>query len=147
MEIRLYNHPESFGLIRNLKSSAFPTPFVAFIFLSICTSLDSIAIAHSLHPRSMDVPHFFICMYIGSCDHDHMLLRPMYMESYIYAPPPAASIEKLVTLRATVVRVGSISSLITGMAFRCLKCGEMTSQAFEDGKFTFPSRCQGDDCK
>ncbi|KAN0025797.1 hypothetical protein ACTFIU_000060 [Dictyostelium citrinum] len=57
-------------------------------------------------------------------------------------------IDKFVSLKGTVIRVGNVKPLITQMQFTCVKCSTRTpTQYFTEGKVTFPSTCLNHGCK
>ncbi|KAK5581664.1 hypothetical protein RB653_001701 [Dictyostelium firmibasis] len=57
-------------------------------------------------------------------------------------------IDKFVSLKGTVIRVGNVKPLVTQMQFICVKCSTRTpTQYFTEGKVTFPSNCLGNGCK
>ncbi|KAJ1456897.1 MCM2/3/5 family-domain-containing protein [Pelagophyceae sp. CCMP2097] len=64
----------------------------------------------------------------------------------------SATVGRLVSVRATVTRVGAIRPLVRSACFSCAKCGagaddDSLRARFEDGKYDPPSRCSGDSCK
>ena len=50
----------------------------------------------------------------------------------------------LATIRGTVVRMGAVRPLIQHMHFVCGKCGCRTGVKFPDGRYTLPSKCDGE---
>ncbi|EAL65948.1 MCM family protein [Dictyostelium discoideum AX4] len=57
-------------------------------------------------------------------------------------------IDKFVSLKGTVIRVGNVKPLVTQMQFICNKCSTRTpTQYFTEGKVTFPSNCLNHGCR
>ncbi|CAD7699627.1 unnamed protein product [Ostreobium quekettii] len=56
-------------------------------------------------------------------------------------------IGKLVTVVGTVVRMSQLKPLVTSMDFICRKCRNVTNVDFPDGRYTLPSRCEGEGCR
>lgn len=54
---------------------------------------------------------------------------------------------KLVSIKGTIIRVGSIKLLCTWLAFNCNFCKNLLCVKQPDGVFTLPSKCSGDGCK
>uniref|UniRef100_A0A3Q3KPN2 DNA helicase MCM8 n=1 Tax=Monopterus albus TaxID=43700 RepID=A0A3Q3KPN2_MONAL len=54
---------------------------------------------------------------------------------------------RLVCVRGTVVRVGSIRPFCTRMAFRCLTCSHTQSLALQHGKYATPTKCIQLECR
>ncbi|XP_024985408.1 probable DNA helicase MCM8 [Cynara cardunculus var. scolymus] len=59
----------------------------------------------------------------------------------------AAYIERLVSVRGTVVKVSTVRPLVVQMSFICTKCGTTIPRDFPDGKFSPPSVCVIHGCK
>ncbi|KAH7866667.1 hypothetical protein Vadar_023432 [Vaccinium darrowii] len=59
----------------------------------------------------------------------------------------AAYIDRLVSVRGTVVKVSNVRPLVVLMEFSCTKCRTDITQYFPDGKFTPPSKCKMIGCK
>ncbi|XP_076938678.1 putative DNA helicase MCM8 [Bidens hawaiensis] len=59
----------------------------------------------------------------------------------------AAYIERLVSVRGTVVKVSTVKPLVVQMSFACAKCGTTFARDFPDGKFSPPSVCVIHGCK
>nr|GEU65863.1 probable DNA helicase MCM8 [Tanacetum cinerariifolium] len=59
----------------------------------------------------------------------------------------AAYIERLVSVRGTVVKVSTVKPLVVQMSFTCTKCGTEIQRDFPDGKFSPPSVCVIHGCK
>ncbi|CAI5514549.1 unnamed protein product [Closterium sp. Naga37s-1] len=59
----------------------------------------------------------------------------------------ASSLDRLVTVCGTVVRVGPLRPLVVAMDFTCTRCGAITSLSFPDGRFTQPTACGHDNCR
>ncbi|CAI5467031.1 unnamed protein product [Closterium sp. Yama58-4] len=59
----------------------------------------------------------------------------------------ASSLDRLVTVCGTVVRVGPLRPLVVAMDFTCTRCGAVTSLSFPDGRFTQPAACGHDNCR
>ncbi|CAK9323207.1 unnamed protein product [Citrullus colocynthis] len=59
----------------------------------------------------------------------------------------AAYIDKLVSVRGTVVKVSTVKPLVVRMSFDCAKCKSNITRIFPDGKFSPPSFCELDGCK
>jgi len=58
----------------------------------------------------------------------------------------SAFVGKLVCIRGTVVRVGSIKPIVTAMDFSCSRCSAQFHEYFVDGKFHYPERCKTAGC-
>ncbi|KAK3604621.1 hypothetical protein CHS0354_028978 [Potamilus streckersoni] len=54
---------------------------------------------------------------------------------------------KFVSVKGTVVRVGSIKPLCTFLAFECNSCGTIQSVNLPDGKYVVPTKCPGEGCR
>lgn len=54
---------------------------------------------------------------------------------------------KLVSIKGTVVRVGSIKPLCTRLAFTCLGCGTIHGVTQTEGRYTVPSLCPVQNCR
>ncbi|KAJ0476592.1 putative DNA helicase [Helianthus annuus] len=59
----------------------------------------------------------------------------------------AAYIERLVSVRGTVIKVSTVKPLVVQMSFVCTKCGTTIARDFPDGKFSPPSVCVIHGCK
>uniref|UniRef100_A0A5B7BZM9 Probable DNA helicase MCM8 n=1 Tax=Davidia involucrata TaxID=16924 RepID=A0A5B7BZM9_DAVIN len=59
----------------------------------------------------------------------------------------AAYIDRLVSVRGTVVKVSTVRPLVVQMSFTCMKCGTNIMRNFPDGKFSPPSTCVMHGCK
>ncbi|KAJ7972447.1 DNA helicase [Quillaja saponaria] len=59
----------------------------------------------------------------------------------------AAYIDKLVSVRGTVVKISTVRPLVVEMSFECAKCKQRISRFFPDGKFSPPSTCSFHGCK
>ncbi|KAL9993384.1 putative DNA helicase [Helianthus debilis subsp. tardiflorus] len=59
----------------------------------------------------------------------------------------AAYIERLVSVRGTVIKVSTVKPLVVQMSFVCTKCGTTITRDFPDGKFSPPSVCVIHGCK
>ncbi|XP_074349336.1 putative DNA helicase MCM8 isoform X1 [Apium graveolens] len=59
----------------------------------------------------------------------------------------AAYIDRLVSVRGTVVKVSTVRPLVMHMDFSCTKCGASIRRNFPDGKFSPPSICDVSGCK
>lgn len=59
----------------------------------------------------------------------------------------AAYIDRLVSVRGTVVKVSTVRPLVIRMSFSCTKCGTLIRRDFPDGKFSPPSVCVVHGCK
>lgn len=59
----------------------------------------------------------------------------------------AAYIDKLVSVRGTVVKVSTVRPLVVQMNFACGKCGTNIMRIFPDGKFSPPAVCSIHGCK
>ncbi|KAK3445343.1 hypothetical protein EUGRSUZ_A01177 [Eucalyptus grandis] len=59
----------------------------------------------------------------------------------------AAYIDKLVSLRGTVVKVSTVKPLVVEMTFDCAKCKSSIKRIFPDGKFSPPAMCNLHGCK
>jgi DNA helicase MCM8 len=56
-------------------------------------------------------------------------------------------VEKLVTVRGTVLKVSTVKPLVLELEFRCMKCGKKIPRAISDGKFSPPMSCTIQGCK
>ncbi|KVH90487.1 AAA+ ATPase domain-containing protein, partial [Cynara cardunculus var. scolymus] len=56
-------------------------------------------------------------------------------------------LERLVSVRGTVVKVSTVRPLVVQMSFICTKCGTTIPRDFPDGKFSPPSVCVIHGCK
>ncbi|BES89408.1 DNA replication licensing factor [Nesidiocoris tenuis] len=54
---------------------------------------------------------------------------------------------KLVTIRGTVIRVGPTRLLCTRMGFACTVCRKPQSMALQDGIYSQPKKCPGENCR
>jgi len=54
-------------------------------------------------------------------------------------------LEKFVSIRGTVTRVGSVRPLVKSMTFECGLCGHRETCAFPDGQYSPPVVCAGND--
>ncbi|CAN0881363.1 Probable DNA helicase MCM8, partial [Linum grandiflorum] len=59
----------------------------------------------------------------------------------------AAYIDKLVSIRGTVVKVSTVRPLVVQMNFECEKCKSNILRVFPDGKFSPPYICNFNGCK
>ncbi|XP_070037969.1 probable DNA helicase MCM8 isoform X4 [Nicotiana tomentosiformis] len=59
----------------------------------------------------------------------------------------AAYIDRLVSVRGTVVKVSTVKPLVMQMDFACTKCGTSITRDFPDGKFSPPPICKLHGCK
>ncbi|POO01589.1 Mini-chromosome maintenance protein [Trema orientale] len=59
----------------------------------------------------------------------------------------AAYIDKLVSVRGSVVKVSTVRPLVMQMSFDCAKCKTKILRIFPDGKFSSPTICNLDGCK
>ncbi|KAK3016647.1 hypothetical protein RJ639_006742, partial [Escallonia herrerae] len=59
----------------------------------------------------------------------------------------AAYIDRLVSVRGTVVKVSTVRPLVVQMSFACTKCGTNVTRDFPDGKFSPPPVCVIHGCK
>ncbi|XP_057778999.1 probable DNA helicase MCM8 [Salvia miltiorrhiza] len=59
----------------------------------------------------------------------------------------AAYIDRLVSVRGTVVKVSTVRPLVIQMCFSCAKCGTTMTCDFPDGKFSPPTKCEMQACK
>ncbi|KAF7804491.1 putative DNA helicase MCM8 [Senna tora] len=59
----------------------------------------------------------------------------------------AAYIDKLVSVRGTIVKASTVRPLVVEMSFECGKCKERIRRIFPDGKFSPPSICNLNGCK
>ncbi|KAM7531773.1 hypothetical protein LguiB_035183 [Lonicera macranthoides] len=59
----------------------------------------------------------------------------------------AAYIDRLVSVRGTVVKVSTVRPLVIQMSFSCTKCGTNIARDFPDGKFSPPSICEMHGCR
>ncbi|XP_024028712.1 probable DNA helicase MCM8 [Morus notabilis] len=59
----------------------------------------------------------------------------------------AAYIDKLVSVRGSVVKVSTVRPLVVQMSFDCAKCKTSISRIFPDGKFSPPATCDLNGCK
>ncbi|XP_057535732.1 probable DNA helicase MCM8 isoform X2 [Amaranthus tricolor] len=59
----------------------------------------------------------------------------------------AAYIDRLVSVRGTVVKVSTVRPLVMQMTFKCIQCGADIIRFFPDGKFSPPATCIMRCCK
>ncbi|XP_041022952.1 probable DNA helicase MCM8 isoform X1 [Juglans microcarpa x Juglans regia] len=59
----------------------------------------------------------------------------------------AAYIDKLVSVRGTVVKASTVRPLVVQMSFDCAKCKTEITRIFPDGKFSPPPSCDLNGCK
>ncbi|XP_024188305.2 probable DNA helicase MCM8 [Rosa chinensis] len=59
----------------------------------------------------------------------------------------AAYIDKLVSVRGSVVKVSTVRPFVVQMDFDCVKCKTSITRMFPDGKFSPPSKCDLHGCK
>lgn len=59
----------------------------------------------------------------------------------------AAYIDRLVSVRGTVVKVSSVRPLVMEMTFKCIQCGADITRLFPDGKYSPPATCIMRCCK
>lgn len=59
----------------------------------------------------------------------------------------AAYIDRLVSVRGTVVKVSTVRPLVVQMSFDCAKCKKDITRVFPDGKFSPPPSCNLNGCK
>ena len=59
----------------------------------------------------------------------------------------ATALNRIVTVRATVITTGGINPKVVAMEFVCGKCGYVVKQRFLDGNFAAPTRCPADGCR
>ncbi|PIN18479.1 DNA replication licensing factor, MCM6 component [Handroanthus impetiginosus] len=59
----------------------------------------------------------------------------------------AAYIDRLASVRGTVIKVSTVRPLVMQMNFSCAKCGTTITCDFPDGKFSPPTRCEMQACK
>nr|GMD67635.1 probable DNA helicase MCM8 isoform X1 [Ipomoea batatas] len=59
----------------------------------------------------------------------------------------AAYIDRLVSVRGTVIKVSTVKPLVIEMSFACTKCGTNITRDFPDGKFSPPPICEMHGCK
>lgn len=59
----------------------------------------------------------------------------------------AVYIDRLVSVRGTVVKVSTVKPLVIQMSFSCGKCGANITRNFPDGKFSPPPACVMQGCK
>ncbi|CAH9091655.1 unnamed protein product [Cuscuta europaea] len=59
----------------------------------------------------------------------------------------AAYIDRLASVRGTVVKVSTVRPLVIKMSFACTKCGTNIGRDFPEGKFSPPSVCEMHGCK
>uniref|UniRef100_A0A7N0VDJ5 Probable DNA helicase MCM8 n=2 Tax=Kalanchoe fedtschenkoi TaxID=63787 RepID=A0A7N0VDJ5_KALFE len=59
----------------------------------------------------------------------------------------AASIDRIVSVRGTVVKVSTVKPFVVQMSFECTKCHCKIIRSFPDGKFTPPTSCGMQGCK
>ncbi|XP_021891507.1 probable DNA helicase MCM8 isoform X2 [Carica papaya] len=59
----------------------------------------------------------------------------------------AAYIDKLVSVRGTVIKVSTVKPLVMQMSFDCAKCKTSMTSVFPDGKFSPPPICNFHGCK
>lgn len=57
------------------------------------------------------------------------------------------AIDRLVSVRGTVVKVSTVRPLVRQLSFVCVKCGTNITCDFPDGKFSPPSICAIQGCK
>lgn len=56
-------------------------------------------------------------------------------------------VDQFVSVVGTVVRVSAIKPLVRRCDFVCVKCNEVTSRAFPDGKYNPPLKCEHSPCR
>lgn len=56
-------------------------------------------------------------------------------------------LDRLVSVRGTVVKVSTVRPLVIQMSFSCAKCGTTMTRDFPDGKFSPPTKCEMVACK
>ncbi|KAJ4841385.1 DNA replication licensing factor mcm8 [Turnera subulata] len=59
----------------------------------------------------------------------------------------AAYIDKLVSVRGTVVKASTVRPLVVQMSFDCARCKSNIARVFPDGKFSPPTVCSLNGCK
>ncbi|KAL9228028.1 hypothetical protein vseg_003647 [Gypsophila vaccaria] len=59
----------------------------------------------------------------------------------------AAYIDRLVSVRGTVVKVSTVRPLVIQMTFKCVQCGADIERFFPDGKYSPPAKCVMQCCK
>ncbi|KMS95512.1 hypothetical protein BVRB_007520 isoform B [Beta vulgaris subsp. vulgaris] len=59
----------------------------------------------------------------------------------------AAYIDRLVSVRGTVVKVSTVRPLVMEMTFKCIQCGADIPRFFPDGKYSPPATCIMSCCK
>ncbi|KAL0375116.1 UNVERIFIED_CONTAM: putative DNA helicase MCM8 [Sesamum radiatum] len=59
----------------------------------------------------------------------------------------AAYIDRLVSVRGTVIKVSTVRPLVIQLSFSCAKCGTTITRDFPDGKFSPPTKCEMQACK
>ncbi|XP_021730627.1 probable DNA helicase MCM8 [Chenopodium quinoa] len=59
----------------------------------------------------------------------------------------AAYIDRLVSVRGTVVKVSTVKPLVMQMTFKCIQCGADIMRFFPDGKYSPPATCIMRCCK
>lgn len=56
-------------------------------------------------------------------------------------------VDQFVSVVGTCVRVSAIKPLVTRCDFVCVKCNDVTSRAFPDGKYNPPGACENSPCR
>ena len=56
-------------------------------------------------------------------------------------------LNRLVGIRGSVLRVGSVSLYIHSCDFRCVECGRSESIGFSEGRYEVPKSCRGSSCR
>lgn len=56
-------------------------------------------------------------------------------------------VNQFVSVMGTCVRVSAIKPLVTRCDFVCVKCNDVTSRAFPDGKYNPPMSCENSPCR
>lgn len=56
-------------------------------------------------------------------------------------------VDQFVSVVGTCVRVSAIKPLVTRCDFVCVKCNDVTSRAFPDGKYNPPAACENAPCR
>jgi DNA helicase MCM8 len=59
----------------------------------------------------------------------------------------ANNIGKFISIKGTVIKVGSIKPIVTDMVFKCTKCDLTQRIFFQDGKYSAPLSCVTLSCK
>ncbi|XP_073062916.1 probable DNA helicase MCM8 isoform X1 [Primulina eburnea] len=59
----------------------------------------------------------------------------------------AAYIDRLVSVRGTVIKVSTVRPMVMQMSFSCAKCGTTITCGFPEGKFSPPSKCEMQACR